>query len=174
MLTFIFVLATFRENIGDRVSFGNKKVNEKSKDKILQNLWDFLTSSFTRNDVSDTKWWYLNGSQRFCGSFYLSNKYLIQISALILLPLWTIIGVLTLGLAWPPQVRIWLFRSSLLADEMQENSLSNERSSINEPMRNEDIRKDIGELKYMTYERISELQDEIQRIRDDCIEFTTK
>jgi hypothetical protein len=115
-------------------------------------LWDVLTQS-------------LRGSEPTKGSSWFASPFryhvLTQVAALLILPLWILVGLLSLGLLWPPQMRLWLFRPTIQGNQRNMRHL-NEQSK---PQLSE-MRKELLQLKCMSYDRSNELEKELREIKE--------
>jgi hypothetical protein len=115
-------------------------------------FWDVLTQSLLGSEPA-------KGSSWFASPF--RYHILTQIAALFIVPIWILVGLLSLGLLWPTQVRLWLFRPSIHGNQRNVRRL-NEQSR---PQMSE-IRKELLQLKCMSYDRSNDLAKELREIKE--------
>jgi hypothetical protein len=83
---------------------------------------------------------------------------------LFLVPLWLALGLATVGLLWPPQVRRWVFSPTGAtfrgwhSMSLTENELSRAKLS--------QLRADIGDLKVIAYEQNYQFQRDLGLLKD--------
>jgi hypothetical protein len=94
---------------------------------------------------------------------YPLRSYVVTwIVAFFLVPLWFIVGLVTLGLLWPPQLRRSLFRLPSTTLLSGNQSPKNERVQ----MRLSDVQNEIVQMKCMAYERSQKLENEIREMKE--------
>jgi hypothetical protein len=80
---------------------------DDSFESTLGRMWDILVLSLLGGDRTRSDFW-------FVGSINTSQSPLavwpLKMIASLILPLWFLAGLVTLGFFWPPQVRRWVFR----------------------------------------------------------------
>eukprot|EP00980_Cylindrotheca_fusiformis_P030462 scaffold24860_cov122-Cylindrotheca_fusiformis.AAC.3 len=129
----------------------------------MERIWHVLFSALQGEESrskDNNKYWYsfLNRSEML---------YLTRFLALIVLPIWFVLGVATLGLLWPPQLRQWLFSTAITGSHSEQKQHALEetltafkvsklkgdllsfQSTATE--QNETTRKDLQEIKELLY-----------------------
>lgn len=76
----------------------------------MERLWHVLSSSIRGGHRKHEVNWYA-----WC--FRPGVIFLTRLLACIILPIWFWLGVATLGLLWPPQLRRWLFSTKIMVDQ---------------------------------------------------------
>jgi hypothetical protein len=96
---------------------------------------------------------------------------------LFLLPIWLILGFITLGLLWPPQIRRWLFcpcpigsSSSSSSSTKTRRRISSSSSSSHEDdlsrAKLSQLRSDIIDLKGISYDQNHRIQKDLELIKE--------
>jgi hypothetical protein len=115
-------------------------------------VWDILMQS-------------LHGCEPTKGSSWFASPFryhaFTQVVAFLIVPVWVLLGFVSLGLLWPPQVRLWLFRPTIYGNQRNVR-LSDEQSR---PQVSE-MRNEILQLKCMNYDRSNELEKELREIKE--------
>ena len=117
-------------------------------------FWDecilsIFSESSTRSDRGDIR------IRSFSGPF----QFLRRLTALALIPLWVVLGGITLGLIWPPQVRAWLFRiPKSTHDASRLSSLAAARNDAA-------LREDLLQLKTMSFEKATNIEEHVWELR---------
>merc|ERR1712238_38935 len=97
--------------------------------------------------------------------------------AMFLLPIWLILGLITFGLLWPPQIRRWLFCPCTLGSTM----FGNRRSAFAFPFNNIDdlsrtklsqLRSDVIDLKAVSYDQNHSIQKDLGLIKEIILRAT--
>ena len=116
-----------------RKAFGlqvHEDTNRSSQHSFGKSFWDRLMTFF-EDDLFD-----LGLIEKIC-------SIMVRLAvALVIIPVWLLIGLLSFGTLWPPQVREAFFTSTVLAnssDEEKENELRNEQVKI--------LKDEVGSLK---------------------------
>jgi hypothetical protein len=96
--------------------------------------------------------------------------------ALFLLPIWLILGFITLGLLWPPQIRRWLFCPCPIGSSSSSSSTKTRRriSSSSSSSHEDDLsraklsqlRSDIIDLKGISYDQNHRIQKDLELIKE--------
>jgi hypothetical protein len=124
----------------------------RSIEQSKGHFWDIFTRTLLF-DVPSTE------SNLFV--YPLRSIFLTRIIAGLIVPIWIFLGVLSLGLFWPPQIRRWLFVSSL------RNSSKPKRSATNESCAQmSEVHNEILQMKCMSYERSQKLEDELREMKE--------
>eukprot|EP00978_Attheya_sp_CCMP212_P010644 scaffold25922_cov55-Attheya_sp.AAC.2 len=124
----------------------------------LEGMWNFFSCAFSMN--SNSKVWYMCGGQARTTWF---GRFCIQVLALLILPIWFLVGLATLGLLWPPQIRRWLLRPSLTSrsNNFRGGALGNGDSVS-------DIRalhQELLNVKAMSFEKSVDVQREVSELK---------
>lgn len=115
----------------------------------LDQVWNLLMISISGDKARQRKHWEAaSGSSSNVGPWYM------WLVAVIALPLWLVLGALTLGLLWPSQIRGAIFRPSKLGHKAKSSSehASSELSKL---------RQELFHLKTMSYHKSSEAEREM-------------
>ena len=120
----------------------------------LARLWDAcILSFFSRSGT---------GSFGRCSRIpWLSGPFLFlsRSATLFLIPIWIIVGGITMGLLWPPQVRSWLFRIPKL--NRDESSFSSSGTARNVAC----LRDELLQLKIMSFEKANSIEQHVWELR---------
>ena len=127
----------------------------------LYGTWEYLCASSESNRFKEAKLQFLD--RNLGNSFLFTNIVFVRLISIFVVPLWLILGLVTLGLLWSPQCRLWLFTWSF--DKSGE-------SDGDEPQKEEDlinssssIKEDVSRMKGMVFERFHDVQSELQTIK---------
>ncbi len=139
-----------KRDFGDQESaFGQRR---------LGYTWEFVCASFECAQLKNTKWGYF---QRDLGSYHLlTNTIFVRFVGVFLIPIWLMLGLLTLGILWPPQVRRWLFTWSL--EDNCYKTISKEVKYTTPTMM---LQEDVARMKGMVFERFHDMQSELHNIK---------
>jgi hypothetical protein len=80
----------------------------------------------------------------------------LWILAVLVIPLWLILGLITFGLLWPPQVRKWISSTRTPTKEREEENSTQKLSGVKD---------EILQLKRMSYEQTNDVQREIGELK---------
>ena len=83
--------------------------------------------------------------------------------ALFLLPIWFILGLVTLGLLWPPQIRRWIFYPGPIGNTLFGRSCTS-RSGSNTTL--SQLRRDMNDLKTSSYDQNHQIQHDLGVIKE--------
>jgi hypothetical protein len=122
----------------------------------LEQAWDLMTVSLIGGESRKEAHWYASCSR----SSFLS--WPLWIVAIVVLPIWFALGCVTLGLIWPPQLRRLIFRPVGRSRKRRKADMAAEESAS----QISGMRNDIMQLKAMSYERSSDVQQEIRDLRE--------
>jgi hypothetical protein len=126
----------------------------------LENMWDYIIVSYSDVDVKDTKWWYL---QRDLGkSHFFGKKWFVRIVGFFIIPIWFCIGLATLGILWPPQIRQWIFQVGMNEEDLVALDESVDHSDLSQIT---SLQSDVSKMKMMLYDRFQSMEDEIYGLR---------
>mmetsp|Transcript_19083 Transcript_19083/g.28075 ORF Transcript_19083/g.28075 Transcript_19083/m.28075 type:complete len:524 (+) Transcript_19083:20-1591(+) len=167
LLSFVMVTRSWRslfccDNGAEHISYGQNDENQQrsqiqssccsSFQGRLADMWDYITIfAYSEVDIKDTKWWYL---QRDLGPSHLfGKKWFVRIVGTMILPLWLCLGITTLGVLWPPQVRWWIYRIRIEDDSYMDSK----------PLDN--VGSDNAAVKAMLYERFHSMEHELHGIK---------
>lgn len=138
-----------QENEESKYTFGQRR---------LEITWDYICASFECTHSKNTRW---EQFQRDIGhSHLLTNTLFVRLVGIFLIPIWLILGVLTIGILWPPQLRCWLFSWSF-SDEYEISHVNKENYTGSPRI----LREDISRMKGMLYERFHDMQSELHDIK---------
>jgi hypothetical protein len=116
-------------------------------------LWDMFTQTLFGGVPS-------TGKDLFV--YPLRSYIFTWIIALFIVPLWFLLGLLSLGLLWPPQVRRYVFRSPTMLVTTKNNSNAKEKSRL----QISEMHNEILQMKCMAYERSCMLENEIRNMKE--------
>lgn len=86
-------------------------------------------------------------------------QFFRRMAALALVPVWIVLGGITLGLLWPPQVRTWLFRIPKSSHGVSTfSSLAAARNYAA-------LREDLLQLKTMSFEKANSIEQHVWELR---------
>ena len=125
----------------------------------LERTWELLVSSLLVGPPARSeKYWY-SGRYRKGGLLGLA----FWLTALILLPLWFVLGFLTLGLLWPPQLRQFLVRPLGWTSTRQPSAAAAKEDYMVAQL--SEIRSELVRTKTMTYERSIQVENEVRSVK---------
>jgi len=131
---------------------------------FMERLWQVLSSSIKGGHLKSEIHW-----DAWC--FRPGIIHVIRLLAVVIVPLWFCLGVITLGVLWPPQVRRWLFSTRIfavgqqtkgaLAEQLSAAKLSHLKGEIEEfQLRTVDqyhsIQEDMAQIKALLFQAMSE------------------
>jgi hypothetical protein len=120
----------------------------------MEAIWEeIVVINFTsgRRGTKELRWY-----TRFRGRQPLS----MGLVSLVVVPMWLTFGLLTLGYLWPPQVRRWLFQPHVVRTNQVGSVHLNSAAQVS------DVRNELRQLKNMTFEKTSNVQHDIQELKD--------
>jgi ankyrin repeat protein len=124
----------------------------------MEELWHVLTVSIKGDNYKRRELhWY-----SCC--FRPSLRLFTPLLALVVIPIWLLLGAATLGLLWPPQVRRWLFATTMLSDPKStpvEDRLTGSKLS--------QLKGEWHKFQETSMERNGQLQNDISQIKDILI-----
>lgn len=125
----------------------------------LNHSWDVLYSSFSHQTVS--KEWEVKERRLYDKGGAVHRKILEtpllfrRIIAMCIFPIWILLGVLTLGLLWPTQIRELLFGAPLSRNDYRQiKQNTRERNVVNDQVMSMN-------------ERMQKMQDEVTGLKND-------
>jgi hypothetical protein len=124
---------------------------KKSFEVKKAHLWDMLTQTL------------VGGVPKMEGGLFiypLRSYAVTWIIAIFIVPLWFVLGLVSLGLFWPPQLRRYLFRLPTLLSRNQSPSNEQARAQLT------DVQNEILQMKCMSYEKSQKLESEISEIKE--------
>ena len=128
----------------------------------MEELWFVLTALIKGDDYKRRELhWY---SSCFRPGFV---RGFMTPFALLVIPIWLILGAVTLGLLWPPQVRRWLFKTTILSKD--------QTTSIEDRLTGSKLSQLKGKwhkFEEASMERNGKLQDDISQIKEMLIRAT--
>jgi len=154
MLTHVLVTQRLKE-------FFSVRRNFPTISSRLRDMWDYIMISSSDVDVKETKWWYLQNDPKM--SRFIGKKWFVRMVSVFIIPMWFVIGLLSLGILWPPQIRHWIFHigmkdndNSVKMDESWDHSNYSQMASLH---------SDISKMKLMMYDRFQIMEDEIRALK---------
>jgi hypothetical protein len=117
----------------------------------LETVWHVLASSIQGGNGSKETHW------DACCTRYAAIIPL-RVVSVVILPIWFILGLVTFGLLWPPQVRRWLFQAN------EGNRTSTSKNDPHEPHFAKS-RSEVLRLKSMSYEQSNDVQRELRELK---------
>jgi ankyrin repeat protein len=125
----------------------------------MEQIWQILVSALQgeeNHSKHDDTYWYSYFNRP-------SAIYLTRLLALIVLPLWFVSGVATLGLLWPPQLRRWLFSTSIINNRKEKQHALEEKLTASKVSR---LKGDLLSFKSITTEQNQMTQNDLQEIKE--------
>ena len=123
----------------------------------MGSTWDFIISSFECTQNRNSKWWSYQRSFEY--PTLIGNVQFVRLIGVLLIPLWMVIGLLSLGMLWPPQFRRWILTWSndeVISEEKEKSAhLSKKRNTDDELIR----------MKCMMFDRFDDIHAEIDYIK---------
>ena len=114
-------------------------------------IWDLFTQTL------------VGGVPKMVGGLFvypLRSYVMTWIIAIFIIPLWFILGLFSLGLLWPPQLRRYLFRLPTIFSRNQSPRSEEARTQLT------DVQNEVIQMKYMAYERSLKLETEMKEIKE--------
>ena len=135
-------------------TFANEQDNSRQKKSFevkKAHLWDMFTQTL------------VGGVPKMEGGLFvypLRSYVMTWILAILIVPLWFVLGLVSLGLLWPPQLRRFLFRLPTIVSRNQIPKNEQARTQLT------DVQNEILQMKCMSYERSQKLENEISEIKE--------
>jgi hypothetical protein len=139
----------------DWVSSNGHDLRSVGVTERLERAWNMLVLSIVGGTSKKRKHWYEGIPTNEVWSWPLWTI------SIILLPLWIFLGMITLGLLWPPQLRRLLFRPFAFHSERMSKIFGDSASSNISAMRDE-----VRQLKMLSYERSGEIERELRELKE--------
>jgi ankyrin repeat protein len=162
MLTHVLIT----QQLKDFFSVG---LNFQTMSSRLRDMWDYITISFSDVDIKDTKWWYLQNDPKV--SHLIGNKWFVRVVSVFIIPIWFTIGLLSLGILWPPQIRHWIFCIGMKDDNFLKSNVALDHSNLSQMT---PLHSDISKMKIMMYDRFQIIEDEIRALNNSINELKEK
>lgn len=117
--------------------------------QLFRDIWKKLLSIFEDEDFTITQL-----------EFYVLNLMRVM-TVCIIIPLWLIVGLVTAGWLWPPQVREWLF--------VQKIATINTRADLEHMISKQvlDLKTNVGELKEDLLDVMNADEKDLSEIKDE-------
>jgi hypothetical protein len=132
----------------------------------LASVWDIATHILLRRNSVKGTYWYA----RFAQKPALAKLCYWLITAAIL-PLWLLVGALTLGMLWPPQVRRFLFRPQMaFSAQTSRGKLSPTEAYTSQVS---SMRQELVHIRDMSFERSNDVQREVRDLKEILLLVTT-
>lgn len=90
------------------------------------------------------------------------SKILAWLISVVTVPVWLTLGLISMGVLWPPQVRIWIFRPHVAYDIRRMSSVKNDTATS----KMSEVQNEILLMKQMTYERTNQVEYELRELKD--------
>jgi hypothetical protein len=120
----------------------------------LSNRWDLCMSLFLGLARNRKGVWTNHASPR-----NPIATLLLCVGILLLVPLWLVVGFLTLGILWPPQVRSWIFKPSKGATQQKPEKFEYSAPPF------ATICNDLQEIKSTAYEKAQAIEQQVLELR---------
>ena len=140
------------------------------------------TAAFDATAIPDRqdKLWYAKTAQIVASarqqgsfsSFQAMLAWLLWMVSIILVPIWLVLGFLTLGWMWPPQVRRWLFQPKVMGRQGRYGSSSvGDAAAAGATMEYTStqlsgMRTEMNNIKTMSYEQSGNIEREIRELKE--------
>lgn len=137
-------LSVFWEpQLATTLAFGlpHRKMDEA---RPMERFWNILTNQRDDDDYEH------KASGR-------TDRFLLRFLSIFAVPLWILIGAVTLGWLWPPQVREWIFRPKDFEKTFH-------KIVSDTPIRQ--LRQEVHLLKIITYEKAMKTEHELRHLRE--------
>lgn len=133
----------------------------------LEKNWEMYMNVLVGGEIRNRMFWYANRSSTSCWLNILGWPILGKIAAALIILLWIVTGLFTLGLLWPPQVRRFLFRPTK-GCEYEMNTKSNRNSSLDlqENSRLYGLHNELYQIKLMSYSQSISLERDLNDMKD--------
>jgi hypothetical protein len=144
---------------GDKESSAARLDSHHNKGEFasaLARVWDTFTLPWGRNWSRKDKNWYAKSVRSRVAAWIYGGL------AVIIIPLWTILGCVTFGLLWPPQLRRWIFRPIVVDGKKRAEKQSTELSASHLT----DIRREMMMMKLMSYEKSIDVEKELRQLKE--------
>ena len=116
--------------------------------RTKEHRWNTLMSYFTRDRLPDDKLWYTKARPGVCSTLW----------ACIVVPIWFLAGIASLGILWPPQLRRMVFHPGMQAQRRDK--------PVDHTIQINKMRDELVQLKTMSYERSNDLEDELRSLKE--------
>ena len=117
----------------------------------LEHLWGIsmcLAFGIRRN-----QYWY-------AAALAPGKKLLLSVALIFVIPMWLLMGLLTVGLLWPPQVRLFLFQPRMCLPSAR---LRQGKEFLTSQVAG--IKDEIVQFKSMSYEQFHDVQQDIRHLK---------
>lgn len=147
-------------------AFRPRTALNNSTTATLASVWDIATHIFLgRNGVKGTYWY-----ARFARKPALA-KLCYWLITVALIPLWLLVGALTFGMLWPPQVRRFLFRPQMaFSAQTSRGKLSPTEVYASQVS---SMRQELTHIRDMSFERSNDVQREVRDLQEILLLATT-
>lgn len=139
-----------------RPTFAASKSQSVSR---FESAWTIVTSILACREDAKGTYWYACFTQKSA-----PVKALYWIVSAIIVPLWIVVGLVTFGILWPPQIRRFLFRPAL-GDAMASGHGTHSPAELH-AVQMTNLRKELGQIRDMSYERSNDVQREVRELRE--------
>jgi hypothetical protein len=147
-LAFILTSADFGESeskgkLGQHESFAGKQAR----------IWDTMMNTLFGGEPIKGENWYTMPTK---------SKMFAWLISMVAVPVWLLVGFISMGVLWPPQVRIWIFRPHVTYNVRRPPSVKKDTATS----KLSEVQNDILQMKQMTYERTYQIEYELQELKD--------
>ena len=146
--------------VGDKPKFANPPSYVQRYCDQMETLWHILASSIqggVQNKKGEVHW--------YACCFRPGVIILTRLAAIIVLPIWWVLGLVSLGILWPPQVRRWLFNwcsSGSIKNSTKQPSTGGERLTA---AKLSNLKADVLKYQSIALEHNNKLQQDIAQIK---------
>ena len=140
------------------ILFALRDDGSRSKPSRLESTWTIAMHILSGKADRKGTYWYACFTQK-----PKLFKLCIWLAAALAVPIWLVIGLLTLGLLWPPQVRRFLFEPSRryrLGVNKPNSATCRDDAQIRS------IRNELAQVRDLSYERSNDIQRDIRKLQE--------
>jgi hypothetical protein len=121
-------------------------------DKSLAEAWDKFTLPFVGTAEKSKRWYAAD----------LHSRIVNSLGSILVIPLWLIVGLCTLGMLWPPQVRRYIFHPR----RMQNNSLHVHSARDLPTAQISSMRSELEAMKLLSFDKANDVQKELRDLKE--------
>lgn len=125
----------------------------------LGSVWDYVLSSFECVQNKNSKW--RSYQQSLTIPRIMKSALFVRLIGIIIIPLWMMVGLLSLGILWPPQCRRWLLTCSNHDKEVIEK----EKDHYVSTSKSSNAADSLIKMKCMVFDRFDDMQSELDYIK---------
>ena len=121
----------------------------------MESLWNVFILAFqVGDDIRDSRWYGCCSNP--------SVVLPLRVLAFFVLPLWFIIGILSFGFLWPPQVRRWLLRPK---EGRHSNKNGIDREEKHSALNISGLKREMQDLKSVSYQQSKGAERELRELK---------